>query len=344
MITEYSEDVEEAAQIARTALPLAGKYALSMNPINYAVLYEYVLGKNSELKKSLDTLFNGDEPINRDQMYHQYKTHLQSTDEEAINNIRQTLLDLMSSTQHSLSQIGDDSQSYSNNLNSAVAELQQGGDISAASDVIAKLIEDTTHMQSSSQSLQDELTKTNDDLAKLRTEFKRVRQESMIDPLTGIQNRRSFDDELAKCCATSKSNQEPLSLLIIDIDHFKKVNDTYGHVVGDAVLKRVAEALNNTVRGGDLLARYGGEEFVVVLPNTPMEGAERVADNICNNVRNLPMDKNQVGKEVGRVTVSVGVALYHGAESEQDFVARSDTALYRAKESGRNRVCTHTVT
>jgi len=342
--TEYKETKEEAVHIARAALPLASKYDLPVNPINYALLYEYVIGKNKELKSALNELFNTQSPIQSEQLIEQYKTFLLDTDEEELNNVRLALANLMASTQNSLSKADEESQSYSKNLDAAAAELQSGDDVSGTAKTVTQLIDNTAQMQASSKSLQDELTKTNNDLAKLRTEFKRVRQESMIDPLTGIQNRRAFDQALLECCEQTTSSGEPLCLLLIDIDHFKNVNDTYGHVVGDAVLKNVSKAISDAVRGGDLLARYGGEEFVVVLPNTPMAGAERVADNICNIVRNKSMDEKLVGKNVGRVTVSVGVALFHVSESQQEFVSRSDKALYRAKESGRNRVCTHEVT
>ncbi len=340
---EYPESVNEAAQIARAALPLAGKFALPVNPVNYAVLYEYVAGKNQALKASLDQLRASSGEISDEQMLSQYKAFVLDTDEEALNEVRQALVSVMASTRESLDKVGDESQAYQDNLSAAANELQGSGDMSTATDVIAQLIDETVRMQATSQRLQDELAKTNDDLSKLRTEFKRVRHESMVDSLTGIQNRRAFDESLAACCQQSKSNNEPMCLLLVDIDLFKKVNDRFGHVVGDAVLKRVSEAINDCVRGGDILARYGGEEFVVVLPNTAMEGAERVADNICNRVRNQAMDKTLDGQNVGRVTVSVGVALFHPSETEEAFVVRADTALYRAKESGRNRVCTHTL-
>jgi len=342
--TDYQESIEGAAQVVRAALPLANKYKLPANPITYAILYEYILGKNTELKASVEDLFKHHNAIDAKDFTALYNTFLVDNNEEAMVKTRQALLALLASTQKSLQEAGKDSQSYSESLNNAVDDLQGGGDISTATNAISRLIDETSQMQASSQTLQDELSKSNRDLAELQTEFERVRHESMVDPLTGIQNRRAFDDALAECCSQTKIDQQPLCLLIIDIDHFKKVNDTYGHVVGDAVLKCVSSALNKTIRGGDLLARYGGEEFVVVLPMTPMEGAERVADNICNIVRNQAMDKNQVGDNVGRVTVSVGVALFSEAESTEEFVARADTALYRAKESGRNRVCTHTVT
>ena len=343
MDTNFQESIKEAALIVRDALPLANKYNLPVNPIIYAVLYEYILGRNLDLKASVDELLSTKNTINVEEINSIYKLFLIDNNEEVMLSAHQTLLGLLESTQRSLQKVDEDSQSYSDNLNTAADELQGEGDLSSTTNIISRLIDETSQMRTSSQTLQDDLAKSNNDLAKLQTEFDRLRRESMIDPLTGVKNRRTFDEALAECCAQAKDDQEALCLLIIDIDHFKKVNDTYGHVVGDAVIKFVAKALSNTVRGGDLVARYGGEEFVVVLPATPMEGAERVADNICNAVRNQAMEKNKVGADVGRVTVSVGVALFCNTESTEEFVSRADTALYRAKESGRNRVCTHTV-
>ncbi|MBL1276923.1 MAG: diguanylate cyclase [Ectothiorhodospiraceae bacterium] len=342
MIVDYTESVEEATQIARVALPLANKYALPANPVNYAVLYEYVAGQNSELNAVLDQLREAKKELTSDQLQALYQRFVDSGDEQVINNVRQALAGIMASTIGSLDKVEQESQSYQASLGDAANQLASGKGAESPVDVIAKLIEETLRMQETSKTLQDELEKTNKDLMQLRTDYKRVRQESLIDPLTGIQNRRAFDESLSENCTQAGASHQPLCLLLVDIDFFKKVNDTHGHVVGDAVLKQVANVINDTVRGGDVLARYGGEEFAVLLPNTPMDGAERVADNICNIVRNCSMNQLSVGAEIGRITVSVGVAQFHSSESGEAFVVRSDTALYRAKESGRNRVCTHT--
>jgi len=340
---DYQESVEEATQIARSALPLANKYALPANPINYAVLYEYVAGQNLELKEAMDQLSQDPSAVTREQLQSLYNNYVNLTDEQAVRDVRQALAGIVETTQGSLNDIDRESQAYHESLGDAANKLSSGSETTNTVDIIANLIDETVRMQVSSLTMQKELAKATSDLSNLRTEFKRVRRESLVDPLTGIQNRRAFDQSLAEFCEQAKTTNEPVCLLLVDIDHFKKVNDTYGHVVGDAVLKRVSAALNDTVRGGDVLARYGGEEFVLLLPNTPMEGAERVADNICNNVRNQAMDRSRVGKDIGKVTVSVGVALFHPKESTEEFVVRADTALYRAKESGRNRVCTHTL-
>ncbi len=338
MSIEYSESLEEATQIARAALPLANQFALPANPVNYAVLYEYVAGQNPPLSAALDQLRENTKDLTDAQLNALYHSFISGNDEQALKEVRQALSGMVDSTRSSLDKVSQTSQAYQENLGVSAKQLTDA-EPSGAVDIITHLIDETVRMQVASRSLQKELVKTNEDLSSLRTEFKRVRQESMVDPLTGIQNRRAFDTSFAEAREHAKASNEALCLLLVDIDHFKKVNDTYGHVVGDAVLKQVANAINDVVRGGDVLARYGGEEFVLLLPNTPMDGAERVADNICNQVRNQKMDNGHVGKDVGRVTVSVGVALFSSNETTEQFVVRADTALYRAKESGRNRVC-----
>ncbi|HEC20789.1 MAG TPA: diguanylate cyclase [Gammaproteobacteria bacterium] len=339
---EYSESIEEATQIARAALPLASQLAVPANPVNYAVFYEYVAGQNPQLTAALDQLRETVKDLSNAELRALYHNFVSETDEESLKEVRRALSTIIDSTRGSLEKVGNESQIYQENLGVAAKQLggAGGGDVV---DVVTQLIDETVRMQKASRELQEELAQTNQDLSKLRSEFKRVREESLVDPLTGVQNRRAFDASLETAFNQAQQSSEPLCLLMVDIDHFKKVNDTYGHVVGDAVLKLVARAINDTVRGGDVLARYGGEEFILLLPDTPLEGAERVADNICNVVRNQIMDRSHVGKDIGRVTVSVGVALFCQKESAEAFVARADTALYRAKQSGRNRVCTDEV-
>jgi diguanylate cyclase len=343
MAVEYRESLEEAAQIARSALPLASEYELPANPINYSVFYEYVSGQNPELSQALDRLRLQPEQLNAEQIRSLYQSFICYADEQALKEVRLALAKIVETTQGSLAQVDQQSQVYQQSLGEASQQLLQGHGAHSPADIIANLIDETVRMQGVSQSLQDELARTNKDLAQLRTEFQRVRQESLLDPLTGIKNRRAFDHSLKECCEQARAQGEELCLLMVDIDHFKKINDQHGHVVGDAVLKWVSAAINDTVRGADILARFGGEEFVVLLPATPMVGAERVADNICNKLRNQKCCPSEQIGDIGRVTVSVGVARYSLQETEEEFVNRSDVALYRAKQSGRNRVCTDEV-
>ncbi len=161
---------------------------------------------------------------------------------------------------------------------------------------------------------------------------------SLTDPLTGVANRRHLEWRLSEEVARSSRYQYPLSALMLDIDHFKQVNDTYGHQVGDEVLKQLAQRLQQTLRRTDFIARYGGEEFLILAPQTPSDRALLMAERLRQLVANKPFsitpDLNLT------ITVSIGVAIFPDhAQNESELVKAADAALYRAKEMGRNRVC-----
>jgi len=167
-----------------------------------------------------------------------------------------------------------------------------------------------------------------------------LRKLSVVDGLTGIANRRNFDEELARIWRRAQRESAPVSLVLIDIDHFKKYNDHYGHLAGDDCLRRVAQALQQTVkRPFDLVARYGGEEFAVVLPDTGVRGSERLAEEMRKAVELLGIP-HAGSSASSRVTISSGVAAMapeSGAPPEI-LIAAADACLYEAKLAGRNRV------
>ncbi|MDO5483544.1 MAG: GGDEF domain-containing protein, partial [Desulfovibrionaceae bacterium] len=164
---------------------------------------------------------------------------------------------------------------------------------------------------------------------------KRILQEmSRTDALTGLSNRRPFNEFLEKCVAMAHRRGYPSCLLMLDLDHFKRINDTFGHGEGDTVLRACADTLREVSRREDLPARIGGEEFAVLLPSTELAEARVMAERIrCAIGERILLPDGQ------RVTASLGAAQYHIEESAEDFVRRTDEALYRAKHSGRNQVC-----
>jgi diguanylate cyclase len=133
-----------------------------------------------------------------------------------------------------------------------------------------------------------------------------------------------------------------LTLLITDIDHFKRFNDSYGHLTGDQVLRLVALSVKQNVKGADLAARFGGEEFAVILPNTPMRSALTVAEHIRRAVMSKELVKRSTGENLGRVTISIGVASYRPGDTYASLIDRADTCLYAAKRGGRNKVVCET--
>ncbi|PKM19784.1 MAG: hypothetical protein CVV11_09240 [Gammaproteobacteria bacterium HGW-Gammaproteobacteria-15] len=161
----------------------------------------------------------------------------------------------------------------------------------------------------------------------------RLQQLSHKDALTGIYNRRAADERLKAEFATAKRSSHSYAVLLMDIDHFKQINDQFGHETGDQVIQQVAKLLDNTIRDSDFVARYGGEEFIAVLPATDLHGAVIIANKLCRDIASLDF------ATAGRVTISIGVAPSAADDTDADTVVRkADAAMYEAKRAGRNRV------
>jgi len=172
----------------------------------------------------------------------------------------------------------------------------------------------------------------------LEKELHVTREESIKDGLTGLHNRRAFNHFIKS--ALSSYDQEKLwCLIMIDIDHFKRVNDTHGHIIGDALLFKLAHILSGASRDSDFVGRYGGEEFVIMLPSTPLPQGMKFCEVLQGRIRNSRWQYRSTDKEiVVSATVSAGVALQRQFDTPETLIARADSALYLAKESGRNCV------
>ncbi|WP_157662656.1 GGDEF domain-containing protein [Sulfuriferula sp. AH1] len=165
-----------------------------------------------------------------------------------------------------------------------------------------------------------------------------IRQQSIRDPLSGLYNRRYLEETMQRDLSRVARKQLPLAVIMLDIDHFKRFNDTFGHEAGDAVLQSLARLLLSHMRASDVACRYGGEEFVLLLPDTPLETAHQRAEELRTAVHQLQV--NRQGRPLGPVSISMGVAVFpeHGTTAE-DLIRAADTAMYEAKHSGRDRVC-----
>ena len=175
-------------------------------------------------------------------------------------------------------------------------------------------------------------------MEELKRNLDSVRQESITDSLTGLFNRRKFDETLQEAASRSVQTGSPLCLLMTDIDHFKKFNDNYGHTIGDHVLALVARTVKECIRSSDTPVRYGGEEFAVILPNVRISDAVRVAEQIRTAVASKRVVNRSKNITLGTITLSVGVARYVPGEPLGDLIKRADAGLYTAKRTGRNRV------
>lgn len=211
------------------------------------------------------------------------------------------------------------------------ADLTDSDDLAAAQRL---LIDEINRVLESNASLHNELTKARLGIAEQRRQIEELRTLARIDNLTRTPNRAAFDERLAECLALLKRADHAFSLLILDIDHFKKVNDTYGHVNGDRILRGVAAKINDSVRAEDFVARYGGEEFAVIFPETRAKDAFLVAERIRQSVANAVFRLDGSGV---KMTISGGLAEGKKTMDATGVISAADAALYRAKNGGRNR-------
>lgn len=184
--------------------------------------------------------------------------------------------------------------------------------------------------------LEKELNEASDSISELQTNLEDARRASEIDGLTGLSNRRAFDPGLEAEIERAREDRTTLTLLITDVDHFKRFNDTYGHRVGDEVLKLVGRVMKSMLKGRDIPARYGGEEFCIILPTTYLKGGVVFAEQIRKTIAAKVLKSAKTGQSFGNVTLSIGAALLQPNDTMESIVERADAALCLAKHSGRN--------
>ena len=205
-------------------------------------------------------------------------------------------------------------------------------------DAVGAIMAETKAMAETNQKLVHHLEISGTEVARLRNELDDLKREASTDALTQLANRKMFDHALKLALHRTAQDGQPLCLLMIDIDHFKVFNDTYGHPLGDQILKLVARSLTELVQVKDTAARYGGEEFAVILPACGLDQALVTAESIRSQVADKRVTNRRTGQVLGQVTLSAGAALYVPGESVGSFIHRADASLYLAKHQGRNRV------
>ena len=227
---------------------------------------------------------------------------------------------------------------YAASLSGANRRLNDARDRDSLREIIETLVDATREVAERNQSLQISLKSSKLEITELQEKLVVICREGLTDPLTTLANRKQFDQTLDQAIKQSEEKRRPFSLLMCDIDHFKKFNDTFGHVMGDQALRLIAAAMKSAVRGQDTPARYGGEEFAVVLPDTALSQAAVVAENLRRAIIEKKVVKRSTGESLGRITVSVGIAQFRRGDVAQTLIERADRCLYAAKHAGRNCV------
>ena len=236
----------------------------------------------------------------------------------------------------------DDNSRFNDSLERANRDLPSLDQPEQVRAVVSLLIDENEKIQTKMNELSKSLETSRAQVVKLRSNLAEANELGMRDPLTSLGNRRFFDTNLVKEIKEAHNDNTDMCLVLADLDHFKKVNDRFGHPVGDMVLKLFGELLSNNIKGRDTAARYGGEEFAIIFPHTDIEDAATITDSIRTQLETKQWMLSSSGQRIGTITASFGVAKLRRGEDPENLIRRADAKLYEAKVSGRNRIAVDT--
>ena len=334
-----SAEYEKSIAQAHKALYLMVERRCPATPQNYELWYNYATGHNPSLVADVDRAVADQGTLPQTVADKIYDENLGSPlDNKKITEISDTMSSELGEVMSSLASAQGQTSDYGRSLGSASEELDVASDTTDVKDIVARLLASTQAMQDHNKALEARLNSSQEQISVLSESLETARFESRNDQLTGIANRKAFDENVKAMTGAAIDEGQELCLLIGDIDHFKKFNDTYGHQTGDQVLRLVATCLTSVLKGQDFAARYGGEEFAVLLPETTLQAAITVANHIRKTVLSKKLIKKSTGEDLGNVTMSFGAAKFRPGEGIDTWIHRADACLYAAKHAGRNQV------
>jgi diguanylate cyclase len=338
-MTIPSDEHERTMAFAEIALGQIRALRQPASPRHFEIWYTYATGYNPSLNQMINETLARNGTLREQDVDHIYETYISASRfTERIDRVGSQVMDEIEQVMAMIGAAAGTASNYSQNLANVSETLGVETDDSQVRSIVESLVTATKEMEQNNQALEARLSASKLEIDELQEHLDTVRTESLTDPLTTLANRKSFDDALLRVIGEARTRGEPLALLLTDVDHFKKFNDSFGHLTGDQVLRLVAMSVKQNVKGQDIAARYGGEEFAIVLPNTVLRAAITVGDHIRRAVMAKELMKRSTGEHLGRVTISVGIAVLRSDDTPQTLIERADTCLYAAKRSGRNRV------
>ena len=363
---KYEQSANECAELLRLVLPRLNRHVLAANPVNYAVWFDYFAGTVPTLRREIDARLAGDEAIDDGFIEGLFQRHVIQIDGERLDGVRREMMAIMQRMGESVHDADDQAASldYARRMHyryllviepaeeemilirtadgentcvtsAAIEPAPAGAELAR---LLGNLGRETSRMLAANSHLRLQLERSSAEMDDLRSELEAARAEAISDPLTGLANRSGFERAFER--AAAESGDAGIGVLLLDVDGFKSVNDNHGHLIGDKVLRAIADALLRQIKGADTAGRLGGDEFSVLLPQTPAAGAAAVAEQIRASIAKGRVRRVDNRADIGQVTLSIGVADARPGESLEAVLERADAALYLAKKLGRNRVCT----
>ena len=326
-------DLEYAVALSNRATKFMAQNGIPPTPDNFQVWFVYYAGTSADLKRTIDVLISNKRTFDAAQNHELFRLVMDLGSGDAsdaserlakvVGVTREIMLDAVTGNREQMA---------------AIHILDKKASNAPSQNFLRQLIEELGNAASRVARLEANLADSSRELESIRTSLQHAEEKSKIDPLTGLANRRALEEFSKAKQTVAMENGEPLSAMMMDVDHFKRFNDNYGHGVGDQVLKLIATTTKAKIRPEDLAARYGGEEIIVVLPCADLMTSAAAAERIRSAIVDCRITRRSSGEVLPSVSVSIGVAQFRPGESISDMIERCDQALYRAKRSGRNRV------
>ena len=299
-------------------------------PVNYSVVYLYISNENEMLSAAIDKQLQKGEVITADflaELFSRYVSYSQEVESSVLQPFEETLTKALKK----ISQQVSNEDKATVNLEKLDKILAKTTNNASLENIVNYLISTIDKTKSQHQALSKELNATQQEMSMLKGKLASSREEARVDALTGLLNRRGCDEELQ-----SLNLEDTHTSLAIDIDHFKKVNDNFGHFIGDKVIQRVAKAIESQIGEEDIAVRFGGEEFVVVMVHKNLNQARKTAEKIRNHIGNLKLIQRESNTYLPPISVSIGIAQNTEATNWVSLFNQADQALYQAKNAGRN--------
>jgi diguanylate cyclase len=334
-------DFEFATEVAEKAMRSIASQRVPPTPNNFHVWFKYALGAPPALKRTIDILIANKRPFDTATSRELFMTYVGSkgSEDAVAHSVSQQLHEVMESAQEYLAAAISDNRSHIEAMSRVAGRSEAGADPRL---LIKTLMNELGKAMTRAEKLEAGFAEKSRELDLIRESLSKSEERAKTDTLTGLPNRRALEEFFRAAQTRAMENGQPLSALLIDIDHFKQFNDSFGHGVGDQVLRLVAQTLRERVREIDLAARYGGEELIAILPGADLKACSATAERIRRSISERAIIRRSTGESLPGITVSIGVGQFQLGESMDDLIDRCDRALYQAKKNGRNRVVTET--
>lgn len=327
-----------AYDFAHEAIEVMRKHGVWPTPLSFELCLHYIADPDGALARAIRNLIESGRLTTEDwseRLAREFLPRLRLQDQ--VSDAGEALTRELESVSDALNQTRSTTDHLDSMIGAADRSLTAARTLEDARVHVTALSEASQAVRASHAALERRLAESSAEMIQLREHMDRIRREAMTDPLTMLSNRRAFDQQLPRACAEADAADGSLTLAMIDIDYFKRFNDTWGHQIGDQVLRYVGRLLAAVGSPPRIAARYGGEEFALLLPREGLRTAFSAMEALRDDVSGRALKRRGTGDDLGSITISIGIAERCPGEDPASLVRRADEALYASKRAGRNR-------